>query len=602
MKAVPLVLLGVVCWFASCAGLQWLAPQSIWETWLGWQFSQWLYPGLQCLTLWIGWRHLRRGPISSLWLALLAWWAFPWQGEAQWLRCLPSQVLWHLALVGWLWVPGKALWILLASWLEPASLAPLALAQASLPAQGRKRSAWLVLALLSLPLDLRPADAEAAGWLLLSALVGLGPAAREKSAHWSSLALFTFVSACKGGPTSSLILIPAVLWLNQRFLDRSRGKMGLTWLWGVALTLLLGLKGESQLNRHLLVPWQQAGISFVEGFLPHDRWWWAEQIGPSQGFTSADLKVCQWIEKHPGKALVITPALGLGEDPWMARIYRRLTGGQAGWGWDSENRWSLAATQIKWHRRLTGSGLDWLVVRGAEETQGAVFQTGNRALWANPGGEVRHQVETLEVWPDSSRWSPGGRVEFRASGADLPLSESGTHCPRLVLFPDLARLQLPLFLTSQSYQFDQQSLNVPPLDVLQQLAQLNIELPPTAKARTQGSCLLSLYLSNPGPNPVHLEALEGMQLRLDLPGAAWQPPWPLAKTLGPGERLQIQVPLATSCPSGVWRLRAAWCVPGLGRLEVNHSQLWLTTWIARTPEVYFDISPSSSRATASRKE
>lgn len=568
MKYFLLLLLALVCWFACCAGLQFLQPQALWESPLGWQVGLWTYPGLQILALVVAWRSLRQHGTLALWLGLLAWWAWPWQGEAQWLRIQPGEVAWHLALTVWICMPTRGLALLAAGALNPASWSALALAQFFSPhdAVPRGRLSWflLITAVLTLGLGYRAPSPEHLAWAGLALLCLRG------DRQLRQVAVFTLISAIKGAPTTAILLALLVVHLAKK-IRLARFFVGLV------ASYALAIQGETVLNRVLLVPWQKQRIPLEQGLLPHDFGWWAQHIGPRFGFHSADLKASQWLlSQGPGKAMVITPELGLEEDRWISQIYAGLSQGRAGWGWHDQ-QWTLAAVQIKQHRQLAGSGLNWLLVRGLHPNQEVVIVSNQQSdLRPGMGRVVRHKDPT-----------PGAILQVQVE-AQSPLVDNSGSPPHLVLQPGANLLQMPLQMQASHSGL----LPLPALDFRRQLEQLEISSQPLWVA-TQGVQSITLQLTNRSPHPVDLGLLAGLRLRIDVPGQTWQPTVAQAGLIAPGNSLQIKgIPLATSVPSGQLGLLVAWQHRN-GELQPV-ARLKIVSWVRQAQERYFGVSSSTA--------
>jgi len=570
LKYFVLILLAIVTWFACCAGLQWLQPQALWENPLGWQVGLRVYPGLQILALVLAWRSLQKHGNLALWLGLLAWWSWPWQGEPQWLRIQPLEVSWHLAVTAWICLPTRGLALLLAGILNPTSWSALALAQffSSQDAAPRGRIAWFLLisGVLTLGLGYRAPSLEHLAWAGLALLCLRG------DRQLRQVAVFTLIGAIKGGPTTSILLALLVAHLSKR-ITLARVLVALV------ASYALAIQGETRLNRQLVVAWQKQRLALEQGLLPHNFGWWAQQIGPRFGFHAADLKASQWLANQgAGKAMVITPELGLEEDRWISQIYSGLSHGRAGWGWQ-HGEWTLAAVQIKRHRQLAGSGLNWLVIRSLDPTQEVTVVSHEQPdLLAGSGRVIRHQDPT-----------PGGILQVQVE-AQAPLVDTSSLPPRLVLQPGTNLLQMPLQMQASHSSL----LPLPNLDFGRQLEQLKITSPPLWVA-TQGVQGISLELTNRSPHPVDLSLLAGVRLRIDLPGQVWQPTVAQKGVIAPANSLKLEgIPLATSVPVGQLGLQVAWQHRN-GQLQPV-ARLKIVSWVRQAQERYFGVSSSTTAA------
>jgi hypothetical protein len=560
-------LLALVCWFAACAGVQLLHPQSL-LNFPGWWLGQWI-TGLSQLVgvLLSAWLLRHRSPLAQ-WLALLAWWAWPWQDLPQWLRVTPGESVWQLTFGIWLLSLVQqrltAAWLatLVMALLWPASLAGAA---AGLAVTGQGRHRWVALAIagLAMLVDFQPAGWEQLAWGGLAvALVWVcaEPATRV-------VACYTLLSAAKGGPTTSALLALAVAWAVER--------------WGGVRPLVFGVgswalaqAGETALNRQLIVPWQKQGVSLGQALLPHSLTWWAEHIGSRYGLSGHDQEVWQWLRGQPLGTALVCHESGVWDDPLVAQVYSQLSGGRV---LAHPSPWGLEA--VKRADSWPGSGLDWVIRRGSQAARGSVFRSGAVGVWKNATPQLpATSVSGFEVLEAAG---PGGVMEVNAR-CEGPVGVS-KFLPRVVLQPGLNRIGVPLYAP----RMEDGAVLLPARDLAQQLQATRVSC---ARGSVPSQCIevVTLQVHNASSQSLHLESLAGLRLRW--PGEPWQPRVATPVRLGPGQRGQLQVPVQTPAQIARLWLELAWEEPSGRRHPAG--RLRFDVWPQQHPERYLGIKPA----------
>ena len=559
-------LLALVCWFAACAGVQLLHPQELLQ-FPGWWAGQLLVAVCQLASLLISAWLLRRHSALAQWLGLLAWWAWPWQDLPQWLRITPVQSAWQLAWVIWLLclvqrrLTGAWAATLVMAALMPASLAGAAVGLA-LTGQGRHRWVAAAIAGLAILADFQPPGWEQLAWAGLAVLVGLW----RPDGTTRTVAAYTLICAAKGGPTTSALLAWAVAWA----VDRWGGVRPLIFLVG---SWALANAGETALNRSLIVPWQKQKVSLLQGLLPHGLAWWAQNLGPRYGLTHHDQQAWEWLrQQSPGKAVVTTE--GRWDDPLIAQVYARLSAGRV---LPNPSPWGLAA--LKSRGQLAGTGLDWWVLRGAQEQpQGAAFVAGTVVVWKNPSPNLPAALVTgCEVL---TRTGPGGILQLNLA-ADGP-AVLGPSIPRLVLRPGLNSVDVPL----RAPFLEAGAVRLPVQDIAQQLESVRLSCR-SQSLPAHSVELLPLEVDNPTSLSLNLQSLSGLRVRW--PGQEWQPLVSTPLTVGPGQVGRLTVPLQTPAHIARLWLELVWEEPS--GLRYPAGSLRFDLWPQQQSERYLELKP-----------
>ena len=500
----------------------------------------------------------------------------PWQDLPQWLRVTPLQCLWQLAWVIWLLcliqrrLTGAWAATLVMAALLPASLAGAAVGLA-MTGQGRHRWAAAAIAGLAMLVDFQPPGWEQLAWAGLAVTVGL----LRPDGATRAVAAYTLMCAAKGGPTTSAMLALAVAWA----VDRWGGVRPLIFLAG---SWVLANAGETALNRSLIVPWQKQKVSLAHGLLPHGLAWWAKNLGPRYGLTHQDQQAWEWLRgQPPGKAVVTTQDRW--DDPLIAQVYARLSAGQV---LPSPSPWGLAA--LKSMHQLAGTGLDWWVVRGAQQqAQGAAFTAGSVVVWKNASPNLPAALVTgCEVL---SGTGPGGILQLKLE-ADGP-AVLGPSIPRLVLQPGINFVGVPLHAPF----LETGAVRLPALDIAQQLASAKLSCR-RQSLPAHSVELLPLEVDNPTSLSLNLQSLSGLRVRW--PGQEWQPLVATPLTVGPGQVGRLTVPLQTPAQIARLWLELVWEEPS--GLRYPAGSLRFDLWPQQQPERYLELSPAARQANDSK--